>query len=121
MRSISVGVVLLGVSLSGAAHAQMFRAACHVDTLCPGVERGGGKVVACLRTHKSELTEQCFAALGRFMINRNPQGQGRDRKAPSRRLPAAIRMRLRRGARAAAPETGPLRSDRLILHCALKS
>lgn len=80
MRSISVGVVLLGVSLSGAAHAQMFRAACHVDTLCPGVERGGGKVVACLRTHKSELTEPCFAALGRFMINRNPQGQGQGQK-----------------------------------------
>jgi hypothetical protein len=75
MRSTSIIALLLGISLTGAAQAQIFRAPCHVDTLCPGVERGGGKIVACLKTHKSELSEQCFAALGHFMMNRNGGGK----------------------------------------------
>jgi hypothetical protein len=75
MRSISTVALLLGISLSGAAQAQVFRAPCHVDTLCPGVERGGGKIMNCLRTHKSELSEACFAAIGHFTINRNPSAK----------------------------------------------
>ena len=75
MRSISTVALLLGLSLSGAAQAQVFRAPCHVDTLCPGVERGGGKIMNCLRTHKSELSEACFTAIGHFTINRNPSGK----------------------------------------------
>jgi hypothetical protein len=76
MRAISIAVFLLGVSLASQASAQMFRAACHVETLCPGVQSGGGKVVACLKTHKADLTEQCYAALGRFMMNRRGNSNG---------------------------------------------
>ncbi len=72
MRSISVIALLLGLSPPQVAQAQAFRQACHVDALCPGVERGGGKIFSCLREHKGQLSEQCFAAIGRVAINRNP-------------------------------------------------
>ena len=75
MRSISITALLLGVCLSGAAQAQAFREPCHVDSLCPGVERGGGKILNCLRTHKSELSEACFTAIGHFTMNRNPSAK----------------------------------------------
>jgi hypothetical protein len=76
MRTISTAVFLFGLSLCSAAEAQMFREACHVETICPGVQRGGGKVVACLKTHRADLSEQCYAALGRFMINRSGNSNG---------------------------------------------
>jgi hypothetical protein len=75
MRSISIVALLLGISLSGAAQAQVFRGPCKVDSLCPGVERGGGKILNCLRTHKSELSEACFTAIGHFTINRSPNAK----------------------------------------------
>jgi hypothetical protein len=71
MRVISVVALILVLSVSGSAYAQVFREPCQVDSLCAGVQRGGGRIVACLKTHKSQLSEQCFAALGHFMINRD--------------------------------------------------
>jgi hypothetical protein len=67
MRTISL--VALMFSLSGAADAQGFRIPCHVDTLCAGVESGGGRIMNCLRAHKTELSEQCLAAIGRSVMN----------------------------------------------------
>ncbi|MGA2795329.1 MAG: cysteine rich repeat-containing protein [Roseiarcus sp.] len=75
MRSISVIALLLGLTLSGAADAQGFRAACHVNALCPGVARGGGRIMNCLRTHKAGLSQQCLAAIGRSVLNRRGGGQ----------------------------------------------
>jgi hypothetical protein len=76
MRAISTAAFLLGVSLWSQADAQGFRQPCHVETLCPGVQRGGGQIVACLKTHRADLSEQCYAALGRFMINRSGNSNG---------------------------------------------
>jgi hypothetical protein len=83
MRALSTAAFLVALSLSSAASAQMFREACHVKSLCPGVQSGGGKVVACLKAHKADLSEQCYAALGRSMMNRagnsnRGAGPGRD-------------------------------------------
>jgi hypothetical protein len=75
MRMMAALVLLTTVSLSVAADAQSFRAACNVDNICQGVKRGGGRIFACLRTHESALTEQCYAALGHFMINRPPKAK----------------------------------------------
>jgi hypothetical protein len=33
------------------------------DRLCPGVQPGGGRILACLNRHASELTPQCRDAL----------------------------------------------------------
>ena len=84
MRPILALALLLPVAVAaaGSAQAQAFRGACHVAELCPGVERGGGRVVNCLREHRAELSEQCFAALGRAMLNRRGQGQGQGAQGP---------------------------------------
>ena len=69
MRAASITALLLAISLSGPADAQIFRGPCQVDTLCAGVPRGGGRILACLRTHKAELSDECFNALGHFLMN----------------------------------------------------
>jgi hypothetical protein len=75
MRSTSVIALLFGLALSGAADAQMFAAPCHVNALCPGVARGGGRLMNCLRAHKAGLSQQCLAAIGRTVLNRRARGQ----------------------------------------------
>jgi hypothetical protein len=65
----------VGLMLSGASYAQGIKGACHVRTLCPGVQAGGGRVMACLRAHKDELSQQCLAAIGQMVVNRQGGGQ----------------------------------------------
>jgi hypothetical protein len=77
MRSTSVIVLLLGLTLSGAADAQMFAGPCHVNALCPGVVRGGGRIMNCLRAHRAGLSQQCLAAIGRTILNQAPRGGNR--------------------------------------------
>lgn len=43
--------------------AQVCRA--DFDRLCPSVRPGGGRIVACLKSHATELTPQCRNALPR--------------------------------------------------------
>ncbi len=76
MRAIVVLTFLMGVILTHAAHAQAFKAPCHVDTLCAGIESGGGRIMKCLRAHKTELSEQCLAAIGRSVMNWRTKDQG---------------------------------------------
>src|SRR6266404_1314544 len=42
------------------------RAACAPDAqkFCAGVQPGGGRIVACLKEHKDELSDQCKQAAG---------------------------------------------------------
>jgi hypothetical protein len=77
MRPVTAAAVVLVASVVsfGVAEAQALKMACNVDTLCPGVEAGGGRIMNCLRAHKSELSEKCLAAIGRFIMNRRPKGQ----------------------------------------------
>jgi hypothetical protein len=75
MRTIFIVALLFVLSQSGAADAQGFRMPCHVDTLCAGVESGGGRIMNCLRAHKTELSEQCLAAIGRSVMNWGSRAQ----------------------------------------------
>jgi hypothetical protein len=75
MRLGFVVALSVGLMLSGASYAQGIRGTCHVRTLCPDVESGGGKVMACLRAHKDELSQECLAAIGRRVLNRQGGGQ----------------------------------------------
>lgn len=77
MRLISPIVLLLGLSLSSAAVAQSVGVACKIKELCAGEAPGGGRIMECLRAHKSELSEKCLAAIGFAVLNRParaPQG-----------------------------------------------
>jgi hypothetical protein len=82
MRPTSIIVLLFGLTLSGAADAQMFAAPCHVNALCPGVARGGGRLMNCLRAHRAGLSQQCLAAIGRTVLDR--ASRGRDRMGSTR-------------------------------------
>ena len=78
MRSISTVALLLGdFSIPARLRAQVFRALRAMSTpFAPGVERGGGKIMNCLRTHKSELSEACFGPPSvTCTINRNPSAK----------------------------------------------
>lgn len=76
MRKFIAVLVALGAhsATGGRAHAQAFRAPCHVDELCHGVQAGGGRIINCLREHKSQLSEECFAAIGHNVLNSHPRG-----------------------------------------------
>jgi len=74
MRILSTIIVFCGLLSAGNAYAQAFRAPCHVDTICPGVSRGGGRIMQCLRVHKSALSQECFASIGRSVMNWRNKG-----------------------------------------------
>ena len=75
MRLILVAVLACGLAAPAMAFAQGFRMQCHVQSLCPGVEPGGGRIMNCLRAHRDELPEPCLAAIGRMTLNRRANGQ----------------------------------------------
>lgn len=49
------------------AQAKALARACRADfrRLCPGVKRGGGRILACLQDHNSELSSQCRDAMSK--------------------------------------------------------
>ncbi|MBV8662799.1 MAG: hypothetical protein JO107_06825, partial [Hyphomicrobiales bacterium] len=68
--------LILALSPITVVHAQAVRSACHVDTLCQGVESGQGRIMKCLRAHKTELSQTCLAAIGRSVMNWGNRGGG---------------------------------------------
>ena len=44
---------------------KQIRAACSADVkkLCDGVQPGGGRILQCMRSHQSEISSDCQAAL----------------------------------------------------------
>lgn len=82
-KVLAVGATLAaGIGVSAVAHAQgqpPHEGPCKEDRakFCPDVERGGGRVMQCLQTHASELSESCSAALA------NHQGRHHHRRGAS--------------------------------------
>ena len=77
MRKALIVALLFAASTGGDAMAQVFKEPCHVDTVCSGVQKGGGRIISCLKAHKADLSEECFAALGHFMLNKKGNGGGK--------------------------------------------
>ena len=50
---------------------QAVRAACETDAqkLCAGVQPGGGRIVACLREHKDQVSDGCKQAISKAKQN----------------------------------------------------
>ena len=84
------------------AHAQdmaAIRAACTADAkkFCAGVQPGGGRVVACLKEHKDELSDRCKKAAGLPEIQVAVLRPAMTVLRPRHRTPMPIRvLRLRR-------------------------
>ena len=68
------------------AQAQTMRTACKGDreTLCGGVQKGGGAILQCLRSNRDKLTPACGAALS-SMPERGPKGRRADASAAAPR------------------------------------
>ena len=49
------------------------RAACATDVqnLCAGVEPGGGRILACLKQHKAQVSDPCRQAVAKALMHRN--------------------------------------------------
>jgi hypothetical protein len=49
------------------------RAACATDiqNLCAGVEPGGGRILACLKQHKAQVSDPCRQAVAKALMHRN--------------------------------------------------
>jgi len=80
MKYMLMPVALLLVLSAGAALAadqplsQSPRAACKsdVDKLCPGIQPGGGRIIACLKQNEAQVSAACKDALAK----------AREKKAP---------------------------------------
>ena len=54
------------------------RAACKADveTLCPGIQPGGGRIIACLQQNAAQVSAACKDALARAREKRAPAAPG---------------------------------------------
>jgi Cysteine rich repeat len=50
---------------------EALRAACETDVqkLCPGVQPGGGRILACLKEHKDQVSDGCKQAISKAKQN----------------------------------------------------
>ncbi|HWA63742.1 MAG TPA: cysteine rich repeat-containing protein [Caulobacteraceae bacterium] len=75
--------VLVSLAVAGAAAAQgnaammsVLRDSCGKDiqTLCPGVQPGGGRIAQCLKEHQDKVSATCKSAIAQAMANRQQGG-----------------------------------------------
>lgn len=72
--TLAAGLVTPALAQGGPA-AQKLRAACaqDIETLCPGVQPGGGRILQCLKGHQKEVTPECTAAIEEARAARKAQ------------------------------------------------
>jgi hypothetical protein len=68
---LSSGIALAADQPPGGASP---RVACKpdVDRLCPGIQSGGGRIVACLKQNEAQLSAACKDALAKARAKRAP-------------------------------------------------
>ena len=66
-----IGFALLSFSVSAALAQSEAMALCKsdVERLCPGVAPGGGRIIACLKQHKMEMSVGCAKAMQKMKAN----------------------------------------------------
>jgi hypothetical protein len=63
LASVGVAALLLLPQFALAAGDAMKYCKPDVERLCPGIEPGGGRIVACLKAHKMDMSVGCAMAL----------------------------------------------------------
>jgi len=102
VRRIALLVSLTAFSVSSARAGQSaqpgdqqslaaIRAACAEDAqkLCPGVQPGGGRIVACLKEHKDSLSDRCKQAAGLTANPSNSSAPSSSSASPASETPAS--------------------------------
>jgi hypothetical protein len=72
---LTIAALGLGVMAASAAFAQNGERPCKADEakLCAGIQPGGGRIAACMKEHKDELSPACKQQLAK----RHERRQGR--------------------------------------------
>ena len=62
---VLVSLTMIGTAVAQTGAAPSVREACRPDyqTFCAGTSPGGGRIMACLKQHASQLSPACTAAL----------------------------------------------------------
>ncbi len=73
LRAFAVVAAL--AALPATAALADVREACHQDreTLCRGVEKGGGRIARCMAEHRAQLSPACKLALADRMLERRAE------------------------------------------------
>ena len=89
MRSAVLVLAMLGLSASvalaaGQPSSSSPRAACKADVekLCSGVQRGGGRIAACLKQNEAQVSAGCKDALANARQNKTPPGSTSPKNSP---------------------------------------
>jgi hypothetical protein len=65
----SILVLALSASLPSYAASGLSHCKADVARLCPGIQPGGGKIIACLKEHKDDVSIGCGKALQAMKAN----------------------------------------------------
>ena len=72
--ALAAAMIVPGVALAEPGGGPM-RGACKSDiqTLCAGVERGGGRIRDCMRQHQAQISTACKVAIADRLLERSGQ------------------------------------------------
>ena len=79
-RTIFAGVLALAFAATAVcaqpAGAAGMRGACGADIqkLCAGIQPGGGRLLACIKEHKDQVSAPCKTAIAQAMAARKAEG-----------------------------------------------
>jgi hypothetical protein len=89
MRSVAVVLAIVGLSANVAFAADppsngSLRSACKADVekLCSGVERGHGRIAACLKQNEAQLSAPCKDAIAKSHPPKAPSGSSSPKGSP---------------------------------------
>ena len=113
MRRILMAAALFGLIVPEGASAQGpgVWQVCEIKTICAGVQPGGGRIRDCLRAHKDQLSDACYAAIGRQMVNGPPRPAAAAKAPPAAKAPAASAGAAPAANAGAAPASGGVDID----------
>ena len=88
MRSVAMVLAIVGLSANVAWAADKpstgGRTACKADAekLCSGVERGHGRIAACLKEHEAQLSASCKDAIAKSHPQKAPSESRSPKSSP---------------------------------------
>lgn len=79
MHNLKIMLVLVALAVAASAApaaAQIPACKAEIEKLCTGIAPGGGRIVKCLQSHESELSDGCKAVLAKLRSVTPAMGKG---------------------------------------------